>query len=64
VLNIDIFLFKMATMTLRVASVQGGCNGIIHSESKDMCALTVASNHIDGASKYCQSYGSVFSNAS
>jgi hypothetical protein len=52
----------MTTMTLRVANVQGGCNGIIHSECKEMCAVTVASNHIDGASKYSSSYVSVFSN--
>jgi hypothetical protein len=54
----------MATMTLRVASVQGGCNGIIHSECKEMCTATVANNHIEDASKYCSAYVSVFSNAS
>jgi hypothetical protein len=50
----------MATMTLRVASKQGGCNGIVHSERKEVCAVTMASNHFDGASKYYSVYVSLF----
>jgi hypothetical protein len=54
----------MATMTLRVARIQGGYNGTVQSERKEIWAVTVASNHIDGASKYCSAYNIVFSYSS
>jgi hypothetical protein len=54
----------MATTTLRVASMQDGCNGITQGERKDMWNVIVASNHIDGASKYCLVYVIVFYNTS
>lgn len=51
-------------MTLRVGSMQSGCNGITHDERKEMWAVIVATNHIDGASKYCSAYVNVFYNTS
>lgn len=47
-------------MILRVGSKQRSCKGSIHSEQKDMCALSAARSHIDRASKYCSGCQYIF----
>lgn len=46
----------MATMTLRMRSKRRSCNGVVHSERREMCTVAVVRSHIDTASKYYSVY--------